>query len=276
MLIWIDDRLVESADATVSVFDHGLTVGDGVFETLKAPGRVPFALRRHVERLTTSAERMGLPAPDPSAVEKACHAVLASFGGEDARVRITYTGGSGPLGSGRTNGPTTLVVAAVSLDPWPAAETIAVVPWARNERGALSGVKSTSYGENVVALARAKAVGGGEAVFGDTTGRLSEGTGSNVFVVVDGRVLTPTLDAGCLAGITRALVLKWSDAMEEDVPIEVLDRADEVFLTSTTRDVQPVTTIVWPDDRRRTLAAGPVTAAIAEEFSHRSQANPEP
>jgi branched-chain amino acid aminotransferase len=260
----------------VSVFDHGLTVGDGVFETLKAPGRVPFAMRRHIERLVTSAERMGLRAPDHSAVAKACRAVVDAFEGEDARVRITYTGGAGPLGSARGDGASTLVVAAVPLDTRPAEETIAVVLWARNERGALAGVKSTSYGENVVALARAKAVGGGEAVFPDTTGRLSEGTGSNVFVVVDGRVLTPALDAGCLAGVTRALVLEWSDAQETDVPLEVLDTADEVFLTSTTRDVQPVTTIVWPDDRRRTLPVGPVTAALAETFTRRSQENPEP
>lgn len=275
MLIWIDDALVDAADATVTVFDHGLTVGDGVFETVKAPGGVPFALRRHIDRLLVSATRMGLRAPDRSAIEKATHAVLDAFDGDDARVRITYTAGAGPQGSERGDSPPTLMVAATPLVARPAEETVAVVPWARNERGALTGVKSTSYGENVVALARARSMGAGEALFADTRGRLSEGTGSNVFVVVDGRVLTPTLDAGGLAGITRALVLEWTDAVETDIPIGVLETADEVFLTSTTRDVQPVTTIVW-DDRRRTLPAGPVTAAFAETFARRSAENPEP
>lgn len=275
MLIWIDDRLVEAADATVSVFDHGLTVGDGVFEAVKAPGRVPFALRRHLDRLVTSATQMGLRPPDPVTVEKATGAVLDAFDGNDARIRITYTGGDGPPGTERVDGPPTLVVAATALLPMAEEETVAVMPWPRNERGALAGVKSTSYGENVVSLARARSVGAGEALFADTRGRLSEGTGSNVFVVVNGRIVTPTLDTGCLAGITRALVLEWTEAVEEDVSVDVLDTADEIFLTSTTRDVQPVTTIVW-EGKRRTLPVGPVTTDIAGTFAQRSTEDPEP
>jgi len=275
VLIWIDDHLVDASDATVSVFDHGLTVGDGVFETVKAPGLVPLALRRHLDRLVTSATRMGLLPPDPVAVEKATGAVLDAFDGTDARIRITYTAGDGPQGSERVDGPPTLIVSATPLKPMPEEETVAVMPWTRNERGALTGVKSTSYGENVVALARARSVGAGEALFADTRGRLSEGTGSNVFVVVNGRTVSPSLNSGCLAGITRALVLEWTEAVEEDVSIDVLDTVDEVFLTSTTRDVQPVTTIVW-DEGRRELPVGPVTTAMAATFAQRSAENPEP
>ena len=110
-------------------------------------------------------------------------------------------------GSGRGDAKPTLVIALAPMDPWPESTKVAVVPWPRNERGALAGLKTTSYAENVVALAYAKRLGAGEALFADTRGRLSEGTGSNVFVVLGDRLVTPALTTGCLAGVTRALVL---------------------------------------------------------------------
>lgn len=269
MLIWIDDGVVDAGDALVSVHDHGLTVGDGVFEVLKAPAGVPFALEPHLRRLLFSAERMGLPAPDLDVVERAVRELVAAFGDADSQVRITWTDGDGPQSSVRGDGPGRLIASVSPMSKWPATETIAVMPWVRNERGALSGVKTTSYGENAVSLARARGVGAGEAIFADTQGRLCEGTGSNIFVVIDGRVVTPTLDVGCLAGITRALVLEWTDAVEEDHPISILETADEVFLTSTTRDIHPVTRILF-DGAEHTLEAGPITAEYAEVFARRS------
>ena len=116
------------------------------------------------------------------------------------------------------------------------------MPWPRNERGALAGLKTTSYAENVIALARAAEHGATEAIFPNTAGNLCEGTGTNVFYVVDGELRTPTLDAGCLAGVTRALILEWFGGREVDEPVEVLERASEIFLASTTRDVQGVHT----------------------------------
>lgn len=272
MLIWIDDDVVDGAEAAVSVMDHGLTVGDGVFEVVKAPGRVPFALGPHLDRLATSARRMGLPEPDLDAVSRAVDALLEAWDDADAQLRITFTAGDGPQGSDRSGGEPRLIVSAGPLRHRAAEEAVAVMPWARNERGALTGVKTTSYGENVVSLARAKAAGAGEALFADTRGRLCEGTGSNVFLVLGGRLLTPTLDVGCLAGITRALVLQWTDAVEEDVDLSALDEADEVFLTSTTRDVQPVTRIVFDGGRERLLAAGPRTRQAAKAFAAGSAA----
>src|SRR5205085_3621527 len=118
-------------------------------------------------------------------------------------------------------------------------------------------LKTTSYDENVVALAYAHVRGASEAVFANLAGHLCEGTGSNVFYVVEGELRTPTLDAGCLAGISRALLLEWYGGREVDEPIEVLRTADEVFLVSTTRDVQPVSRV---DDRVLDVP-GPVTAA---------------
>ena len=137
---------------------------------------------------------------------------------------------------------------------------MATVPWPRNERGALAGLKTTSYAENVVALADAQARGASEAIFANLAGHLCEGTGSNVFYVVDGELRTPTLASGCLAGVTRALVLEWYGGREVDEPIEVVERASEVFLVSTTRDVQAVSR--WDD--RELPAPGPVTAEVRD------------
>ncbi len=121
-------------------------------------------------------------------------------------------------------------------------------PWVRNERAATAGLKTTSYAENVIALAHAKERGALEAVFGNTRGELCEATGSNVFVVVDGVLRTPPLDSGCLAGITRELLLEWCrdagiEVVEEALPLDVLAHADEVFLTSSIKDVFPVSAV---------------------------------
>ncbi|MBM9509810.1 aminotransferase class IV [Actinacidiphila acididurans] len=267
MTIWVDGALRESADATVSVYDHGLTVGDGVFETLKVQGGRPFALTRHLNRLARSARGLGLPDPDLDEVARACAAVIEANPMPAARLRVTYTGGRSPFGSERGDGPATLVAAVspVTLGPPPTA--VVTVPWTRNERGALAGLKTTSYGENVVALARAREQGATEALFANTQGRLCEGTGSNVFVVLGGRLLTPPLGSGCLAGITRELVLEWSGAEEADLPLGALAEAEEVFLTSSTRDIQAVQRV---DGRDLPAAPGPVTAKAQRIFAERS------
>jgi len=147
------------------------------------------------------------------------------------------------------------------------------VPWPRNERGALTGLKTTSYGENVRALAYAAERGGSEAIFGNTIGQLCEGTGTNVFVVIGGRLLTPPLSSGCLAGVTRALVIEWADAEEEDLPLRALAEAEEAFLSGTTRDVQPIRNV---DGVALGAAPGPVTRKAAEIFALRSAESPDP
>ncbi|MFJ9647058.1 aminotransferase class IV [Streptomyces sp. NPDC101206] len=268
MMIWLDGALRDAESARVSVFDHGLTVGDGVFETLKAEGGRVFALTRHVERLTRSARGLGLPDPDPDEVRRACEAVLDANPVPLGRLRITYTGGLSPLGSDRGDSGPTLVVAVGETTRRPDTTSVITVPWVRNERSAVAGLKSTSYAENVVALAAANKAAASVALFANTLGRLCEGTGSNVFVVLDGELHTPPLSSGCLAGITRALVVEWAGAKETDLPFDVLDRAEEVFLTSTLRDVQAVRRI---DGRPLAAAApGPVTTAAMRTFDARA------
>ena len=277
MRVWVGDALLDDPGTpAISVLDHGLTVGDGVFETVKAVHGRPFALTRHLNRLSSSAKGLGLPQPDHDLVRTAVSTVLADVRDPLVRIRITWTAGPAPLGSDRGApadyaGPT--LVVAVS-DGVSRADSVAVatVPWPRNERGAVAGLKTTSYAENVVALADAHRRGASEAVFANTRGVLCEGTGSNIFYVLDGQVVTPTLSSGCLAGVTRALVIQWCDVVESDGPMEVLQQADEVFLAGTTRDVQPVHRV----DERDLGAAGPLTQQVVETFARRAAENENP
>ncbi|OII68151.1 aminotransferase class IV [Streptomyces sp. CC77] len=269
MKLWVNGELRDADAARVSVLDHGLTVGDGVFETMKAVDGRPFALDLHLDRLVRSARGLGLPDPDLDEVRRACTAVLAANPMPLGRLRVTYTGGLSPLGSDRGDAGPTLVVALGETAPRPDSTAVVTVPWTRNERGALAGLKTTSYAENVVALARAHEQGASEALFANTAGRLCEGTGSNVFVVLDGRIHTPPLASGCLAGITRHLAVEWTGAQETDLPMDVLRDADEIFLTSTLRDIQGVHRV---DDRELPGAPGPVTAKAMRIFAERAAA----
>ena len=272
--VWINGELLPDDDAQVSVFDHGLVAGDGVFETIKVAAGVPFAMTRHLQRLRNSAIGLGLPEPDLEYIRAGAMAVVADSGAPPlARLRITFTGGKSPLGSERIGAPANSIV-AMAPQPFPAdAVDVVLAPWPRNERGAMTGIKTTSYGENVRALAYAGERGGSEAIFGNTVGQLCEGTGTNVFVVHGGRLLTPPLASGCLAGVTRALVIEWADAVEEDLPLEALADADEAFLSGTTRDVQPIRSV---DGKALPAAPGPVTRKAAEIFKLRAAEQVDP
>ncbi|GAB3584424.1 aminotransferase class IV [Calidifontibacter terrae] len=264
--VWVNGSLVGDG-ASVSALDHGVTVGDGVFETCKVENGVVFALERHHDRLDRSLAGLGLPAADRQVLAEGISAVLVG-GLEFGRVRYSVTAGIGPLGSDRSDSPLTYIVLASPVPrPTPTTE-IATVPWTRNERSAVVGLKTTSYAENVVALARAKERGGSEAIFANTQGELCEGTGSNIFVVVDGEVLTPPVESGLLPGITRALVIEACEAAgipvhEKTLPLNILQTADEVFITSSTRDVQAVSRV----DDRELSAPGPVTVRTARAFA---------
>jgi branched-chain amino acid aminotransferase len=274
MAVWINGELLPDNEATISVFDHGLVVGDGVFETIKVVNGQPFALTRHLARLARSAAGLGLPAPDLDQIRAGALAVVEASGHAPlARMRITVTAGIAPLGSERSGSPVTAIVALAAQNlPAPSVDVV-LVPWPRNERGALAGLKTTSYGENALALAYATEHGGSEAIFPNTVGNLCEGTGTNVFIVSGGRLITPPLSAGCLAGVTRALVIEWVGASEEDVPASALAEADEAFLTGTTRDVQPIRSV---NGSMLAAAPGPITKKAAEVFAMRASESPDP
>jgi branched-chain amino acid aminotransferase len=273
-VIFLNGSLLDESVARISVFDHGLTVGDGVFETIKVAGGVPFALTRHLQRLGRSAAGLGLPAPDLDALSQGAYELLEASGRpERARMRITVTGGVSPLGSQRGDQPLTSVIALAELSHWTDTCQVVFVPWTRNEHGAMSGIKTTSYAENVRALAYAAERGASEAIFANTQGNLCEGTGSNVFLVIGGDLVTPPLSSGCLAGVTRGLILEWFGGTERDVPAGALAEASEAFLVSTTRDVQPVSAV---DGVELPAAPGTVTEKAAQVFAARAAQFPDP
>lgn len=268
MTAWIDGRLVATADAKVSVLDHGLVVGDGVFETLRVYRGVPFAWTRHLTRLRASCDGLGLELPDATALREAADAVLRANELTEARLRITVTGGVAPPGSGRGDGPPSAFILAFPIELAAPSVDVVIAPWTRNEHGALVGLKTISYAANVRALAYAREKGAGEAVFANTKGDLCEATGSNVFLVRDGALTTPPPSAGCLSGVTRALLLELSMQMgipaeEHDVPVGALAQSDEAFLSSTTREVQPIAAV---DGTRLRSVGGPVSERLAAAF----------
>lgn len=283
-VIWSGGRLRGVDELLVSGVDHGLTVGDGVFETCAVYEGQTFALTRHLRRLARSAAGLGLPAPDEDEVRAAARAVLEAAPGA-GRLRITYTGGPGPLGSYRfapeEQRPTLVVLAGPATR---AEESRAVrVPWVRNERSAVAGLKTISYAENVVALAEALRQGADEAVLANTVGELCEGTGSNVVVERDGELVTPALSSGCLAGITRELLLEWS--AEDGLPVreaapgelryevldEVLDGRAHLTLCGSIRNVSPVVALDGVD-----VSAGPLSRRAQELFQRRAHERLDP
>ena len=215
-----------------------MTVGDGVFEAVKVVDGQPFALSRHLVRLARSATGLGLPAIDEGEVRRGVEAVLDAQHLPLGRLRITYTGGEWrqlrPAGTARRR-------SSWWRTPCEAGRVHdvgghrALAP----QRAGRVGRVEDDVAENVVALAYAQERGATEAVFANLAGHLCEGTGSNVFYVVGGELRTPTLAAGCLAGISRALLLEWYGGREVDEPVEVLADADEIFLVSATETCRP-------------------------------------
>jgi branched-chain amino acid aminotransferase len=267
--VWVNGALYDNrGDAKISATDHGVVVGNGVFEALKVTDVGPFAVQRHLNRLSRSAAAMGLPAPDHALIRAAIDEVLADREFSHGRLRITYTGGLGPLSSSAPYGPPTLVVAAGPVELPAAFTAVVTAPWTRNEHGALSGVKSTSYAENVRTLAYATSRGATEAIFLNTEGNVCEGTGTNTFVVIDGTIITPPLSSGPLAGITREVILEWCDVQERDFTLAEAMAADEVFITSSLRDVQAVH--LWDETDFGT--SNPMTDRIATTFAEQSSA----
>jgi branched-chain amino acid aminotransferase len=271
--IWLDGRLYDNPNqATIAGTDHGLLVGDGVFETLKVTENGAFAVRRHLNRMSRSAAALGLPEPDHQRIREAIDAILDGWDLPRGKLRITYTGGRGPLGSEAAYGPPRLIVALAPVPPAAPRTSIVTAPWTRNEHGALAGVKSTSYAENVRTLRYATERRAGEAIFLNTAGQICEGTGTNIFLIFDNTVITPPLSAGPLAGITRELIMEWNPVQERDVTPEEAKLADEVFITSSMRDLQGVER--W--DERIFSPVRPITEALAATFAEYSRADLDP
>lgn len=264
-LVWVNGALVERPEAKISVFDHGLVTGDGVFETLGVYQGVPLALGRHLARLEKSANGIGLTGLDLDSILSAVINLIESNSVADGKVRITVTGGESVLGSDRVGSQLSVIIATGPRIPLSTPAKIQVSQWPRNERSILAGLKTISYAENVAALAWAQAKAADEVIFGNTIGNLCEGSGSNIFIVVDGTVYTPPLSSGALGGITRDLIVENMEIEERDFPLEVLYSSDleECFLTSSIREVQSISHI---DSVKLSDQPGPITEQIAAGF----------
>lgn len=268
MNIWLNGALVPEDEARVSAADHGLLVADGVFETLRCYAGVPFALTGHAERLIAGARALGIKPPEPAVLEHAVRAVVESNGLEEARLRITLTSGPGPAGLERGETPT-LLVSGGPLRPWPPTASAIISRFRRDNSSPLAGVKTVALVEHVLALAEARDGGADEALLTNVMGEICEATTANVFALVDGLVQTPPVKSGCLPGITREWVLRICveqriGAIEMPMRPLALRAADELFLTSTTREVQPL--VQLDGQPVGDGQPGPVTQHLAAAF----------
>jgi branched-chain amino acid aminotransferase len=280
----IDGRIVSEQQASISVFDHGFLYGEGVYEVLRTYRKEPFLFEPHMTRLRQSADQIALSVPWTDAEMHASIAstIAASDIPDDAYVRILLTRGVGDLvyDPAACPNPTTVIIVKPHVDP-PAAVyedgvTIALVPIVRNHPASLNPrIKSNNLLNNALAMQQAYKRQAFEALMRNHRGELCECAQSNFFVVSAGVVRTAPLDAGLLAGVTRAFVLELARALgyrtrEEALFEEDLASADEAFLTSTTREIVPVVRV-----DTQTIGAGvpgPITRALMAEFHKRTAA----
>ncbi len=277
MWVHLNGRLVPDDEARVSVFDRGFLYGDGIFESMRAVGGVVFRQERHLQRLRRSADAIDLDlSPVSSGLRSAVGELLDANRLRDARIRITVSRGSGRPGEYvEASGPATVVISAVSFESLdPALYRVGVrvaIPGRRQVPPEVldPAIKSTSRLGSVLARREARDRGALEAVLLDAAGHLTEGTVSNFFLVVEGRLLTSPTPAGGLPGITREAVIERARAAgievsEESLPAGLLGKAREAFLTNTSWEVVPV---VQVDDRRiGDGIPGPITRALLDSY----------
>jgi branched-chain amino acid aminotransferase len=249
----IDGRVVPAEEARVSVLDTGFTFGDGVYETLRTYAGRPFAYGRHLTRLRASAARLGITLPvDDAEMRRRLDALLARCGHGESFVRLIVTRGVGDCSYHfeRVQGPTVVMLTKPHVAPaeraYEEGVAVALVDVRRNSPRALDpAIKASSLLNNVLATRAAQAHGAFEALMLNEQGEVCEGAGSNVFVVRQGRVSTPPLAAGILAGITREILMELAPAAghvvhEQTLTVAELRAADEAFLTSTLKEVLPI------------------------------------
>lgn len=273
----VNGQVTPAAEARVSVLDNGFTFGDGAYETLRTYGGRPFALDRHLRRLRASVARLGFALPLSDAELRArLDALLAAAGNPEAYIRLLVTRGVGDCSYHfeRVQGPTVVMLTkpyvALPESAYEQGVAVAVVSTRRNSPRALDpAIKASSLLNNVLATREAQARGAFEAVLLNEHDEVCEGAGSNVFVVRAGRVCTPPLEAGILAGITRELLLEIAPAVghvvhEQPLTPADLRSADEAFLTSSLKEVLPIRTI--DDQPVGNGRPGPVSRALLAAF----------
>lgn len=256
MKVFVDGKFVDEKKAVVSVFDHGLLYGDGVFEGIRAYNGRVFKLSEHVDRLFYSAKAILLKIP--MSHRAICEAVRASCKRNkirDGYIRLVVTRGAGTLGldPNRCSNPQVIIIAdKIQLYPetfYKKGLEIVTVPTTRNHTNAVNpAIKSLNYLNNILAKIEAINAGCVEAIMLNSQGFVAECTGDNVFMLKGGQLLTPPLAAGALYGITRSVAIELAESLgieakEPNLTRYDLYNADEVFITGTAAEVVPVVKI---------------------------------
>ncbi len=287
MKVYIDGKYYDEKNAKVSVFDHGLLYGDGIFEGIRAyHGRV-FKLKEHIDRLFYSAKALLLEIPMTHAeIMKAVVDTCRRNKLRDGYIRLVVTRGVGTLGlnPNRCKRPSVIVIAdKIQLYPpemYEKGMAIVTVPTTRNHHNAVNpAIKSLNYLNNILAKIEANIAGVEEAIMLNTNGYVAECTGDNVFILKGGQMYTPPLSAGALYGITRGVVMDL--AREASIPVSEPDltrydlfNADECFLTGTGAELIPVTKIdgrVIGDGK-----PGPITRSLVKKYHALTEVSGEP
>jgi branched-chain amino acid aminotransferase len=277
--IFLGDKLVDEADAKISVFDHGLLYGDGVFEGIRVYGGRVFLHQQHIDRLFESAKAIRLVIPlSPAEVIAAVEKTVKANNISDGYVRLVVTRGAGSLGLDirKTSNPQVIVIAdTISLYPpetYTKGMNLVTASTIRNHPGALSSrIKSLNYLNNILARIEGTDAGMVEALMLNHKGEVAECTGDNIFIVKNRVLMTPGLDAGILEGITRNAVMQLAieggyEVRETSMTRHDLYVADEMFLTGTAAEVVAVVSL---DGRKiGTGEPGPVTRDLLERFRH--------
>lgn len=281
--VYVNGTIRPAAEAVVPVYDHGFLYGEGVYETLRTYNKVPFLYDRHQARLRASAQRIRLDVPftDEQLAGWIDETIAQAGEMDEAYVRILLTRGVGELNYDprSTPNPTTVIIVK-PFEP-PAARVferginICLVDILRNHPGSVNPlIKANNLLNNALAMQEANRRGGEEGLMCNYRGELSECAQANVFLVRGGAVLTPPSDAGLLEGITRAFIFEVGRDAGIEVRDEVLypkdiETADEAFITSTTRELSPVTSIDGRPVGDGTV--GPVTTRLLEGYRRKAQ-----
>ena len=277
MKIYLNGKLVPKEEAAVSVFDHGLLYGDGVFEGIRFYGGRVFRLEEHIDRLYKSARAIALDIQmNPDEMARAVVQTIAANGLTDGYVRLVVTRGEGSLGlSPRSCPKPTIFIIASTITLYPEEmykNGLKLVTCAtrRIAHGALSPmVKSLNYLNNIMAKIEAEQAGAGEGLMLNEQGYVAECTGDNVFVVKNGAITTPPISAGALAGVTRAVVFEMASELgipmaERDITRYDIYTADECFLTGTAAEIIPA--VVLDSRPVNDGKPGPVTGRLIKRF----------
>ncbi|HEY40687.1 MAG TPA: hypothetical protein G4O18_02380 [Dehalococcoidia bacterium] len=252
-IVYLNGSLVAREDARIAALDYGFLYGYGLFETMRAYEGKVFRLKRHLDRLATSAGTLGI-AIDKSVLSSAVMDTLHANGLSDARIRLTVSIGEGSAVPDTTTcGRPTVLVVAAEYRPFPGEVyekgfRAIVSSVRRNSQSPISGMKSLNYLESMLARQEARNAGVDEAICINEEGFLAEASMSNVFLVVDGVLKTPRISSGILPGVTREAVLELAKkskipASEGDITLEELIQSDEAFLTNSVMEVMPLTEV---------------------------------